>query len=220
VTHYLELEPDRLDWAPLILLVPGIHNSGPEHWQSRWEAQRGDCRRAELGMWDDPHRNTWVNQLNLAIHHAGRPVLLVAHSLGCLAVVWWAEMEKPDVGRPGVDPRLARFALPGEPRRLPFPSILVASEDDPYCDLGAAHSLAEALGSRIENVGAVGHINAASGLGDWPRGQRLLAELLRDHRSQRRLAFRAPETEAQRSMPLAAAFHRYHLRKRGWIPQP
>ena len=119
---------------PLILLVPGLHDSGPGHWQTLWETSRPDARRVELGMWDDPHRNIWVNQLNLAIHRANRPVVLVAHSLGCLAVAWWAEYEQPahgvpvigallvappDVDRPGADPRLARFsacprsALPG-----------------------------------------------------------------------------------------------------------
>ena len=77
--------------APLVLTVPGLGNSGAGHWQSLWEEQRADCRRVELGMWDQPHRNTWVNQLNLAIRAAAdnaqrRPVVLAAHSLGCLAV--------------------------------------------------------------------------------------------------------------------------------------
>jgi predicted alpha/beta hydrolase family esterase len=146
-------------------------------------------------MWDDPHRNTWVNKLNLAIHRAERPVVLVAHSLGCMTVAWWAEYEQPrpdsgvigallvappDVDRPGLDPRLARFgACPrGE---LPFPSVLVASQDDPYCSRTTAISLARDWGSRFADAGAVGHINAESDLGDWPLGQRLLEQLLRGH---------------------------------------
>jgi hypothetical protein len=84
---------------PLILTVPGLNNSGPEHWQSVWERQRPDCRRVDLGMWDKPHRNTWVNQLNLAIRQADRPVILAAHSLGCLAVAWWAQLEQPGARR-------------------------------------------------------------------------------------------------------------------------
>lgn len=71
---------------PLVLIVPGLENSGPDHWQTLWEREVPQCQRVELGMWDNPHRNTWVNQLNLAIHRAGRPVVLVAHSLGCHAV--------------------------------------------------------------------------------------------------------------------------------------
>ena len=231
--HYLELEPNRMSWAPLMLIVPGINNSGPEHWQSRWEAQRGECRRVELGMWDNPHRNTWVNQLNLAIHRAGRPIVLVAHSLGCLAVAWWADFEQPvfgnpvvgallvappDVNRPGIDPRLARFALP-EPRELPFPSILVGSEDDPYCEFDSARALASALGSRFENAGAVGHINADSGIGDWPRGQRLLAELLREHRSRGRPHPIGADRRTHAPLPLANALSLYR-RKRGGTARP
>ena len=62
------------------------------------DVQSGQIRRrlaVELGMWDQPHRNTWINQLNLAIRAADRPVILAAHSLGCLAVAWWAQPEQP-----------------------------------------------------------------------------------------------------------------------------
>lgn len=194
MAHYLELDIDRLREDPLILIVPGIHNSNPQHWQSRWEQQCSDCRRVDLGMWDDPHRNTWVNKLNLAIHRADRPVILVAHSLGCLAVAWWAEFERPlygnpvvgallvappDVDRPGTDPRLARFgSCPREP--LPFPSFLAASQDDRLCSLRTAQLLARDWGSRFAFAGAIGHINADSGVGDWHFGKTLLAQLLRE----------------------------------------
>lgn len=179
---------------PLVLTVPGFRNSGPEHWQTLWEHKRGDCRRAELGLWDAPHRNTWVNQLNLAIRRADRPVVLAAHSLGCLAVAWWAEFERPDYGvpvvgallvaapdvdRPGRDPRLAHFgAAPRQP--LPFPSVLVASRDDPCCKFDAALALARGWGSQFVDAGPAGHLNADSGLGDWAFGERLLERLLHD----------------------------------------
>ena len=179
--------------APLILTVPGLNDSGPNHWQSRWERELPDCRRIDLGMWDNPHRNTWVNKLNLAIHRAGRPVILVAHSLGCLAVAWWAEYEQPgatelapvvgallvappDVDRPGVDERVARFgAAPRNP--LPFPAFLVASCNDPWCNLRSATSLAQDWGCRFADAGAIGHINAESDIGDWPFGKLLLRQL-------------------------------------------
>lgn len=186
---------EREAQAPLVLLVPGLNDSGPGHWQTAWESQRPDTRRVELGMWEDPHRNTWVNKLNLAIHRANRPVVLVAHSLGCLAVAWWAEYEQPaygdpvigallvappDVDRPGTDARLARFsACPRQ--ELPFPSFLVASRDDPYCSQRTAFSLARDWGCRFADAGEAGHINAESGIGDWPYGQALLGQLLRDH---------------------------------------
>lgn len=177
---------------PLVLLIPGLNNSGPGHWQTAWERRFPNAARVELGMWDDPHRNTWVNKLNLAIHRANRPVVLVAHSLGCLTVAWWAEYEQPgpergvigallvappDVDRPGLDPRLSRFSAC--PRReLPFRSILAASRNDPYCNSRVAIELARDWGSRFADVGELGHINARSGVGDWPVGRRLLAQLL------------------------------------------
>lgn len=184
-----------VDQDPLILLIPGLNDSGPDHWQTRWEHKLANAHRVELGMWDDPHRNTWVNKLNLAIHRADRPVVLVAHSLGCLTVAWWAEYEQPepdsgvigallvappDVDRPGLDPRLARFsACPRS--ELPFPSVVAASQDDPYCTQRSAIALAQDWGSRFADAGAVGHINAESDIGDWPLGERLLEQLLRGH---------------------------------------
>lgn len=177
--------------APLILIIPGLENSGPRHWQTLWEQQRSDCMRVELGMWDRPHRNTWVNKLNHAIRAANRPVILVAHSLGCLAVAWWASLERPGPDSPVVgallvappdvdvhplDDRLLAFApTPAEP--LPFPSILVGSQNDPYLGYRAARRLARSWGSRFANAGRVGHINAASDLGDWPFGQFLLGRI-------------------------------------------
>lgn len=202
-----------LSAEPLILTVPGLCNSGPEHWQTLWEQERGDVRRVDLGMWDRPHRNTWVNQLNLAIHKAERPVVLVAHSLGCLAVAWWARYEQPasgwgENGGPVIgallvappevdffplDERLGQFSpTPAEP--LPFRSILAASRNDPYMGIRTARKLARTWGSAFADAGEAGHINADSGVGDWSFGKFLLAQLL----SPASLA-RQPSTAAQRN---------------------
>ncbi|HZU62210.1 MAG TPA: alpha/beta hydrolase [Novosphingobium sp.] len=175
----------------LVLTVPGLNNSGPEHWQSLWEQQRGDCLRVELGQWDRPHRNSWVNNLNLAIRAAEGPVYLAAHSLGCLAVAWWAQMEPkaaqlvagallvapPEVDFTPEDPRLVGFS-PTPCAPLPFPSVLVASSNDPYMDAHAARYLARMWGAEFVNVGRMGHINACSQIGDWPQGQALLDGLI------------------------------------------
>jgi predicted alpha/beta hydrolase family esterase len=188
---------------PIILTVPGLDNSGPDHWQTLWEQTLPDCHRVDLGLWNDPHRNTWVNKLALAIQRAhegsGRPVLLVAHSLGCLAVAWWAEYERlanasrahapempvigallvapPEVEEGVKDRRLTRFA-PVPDADLPFPAIVVASRDDPYAPFGASRRLAQRWGARFADAGAAGHINAQSGLGEWAFGRLLLNRLL------------------------------------------
>lgn len=196
MAHQLELGSEQLADDPLILIVPGLNNSNERHWQSLWEAKLPDCERVDLGMWDDPHRNTWVNKLNLAIHRAARPVILVAHSLGCHAVAWWAHYEgqqhgnpvvgallvaPPDVERADADRRLSRFA-PVPRHRLPFASFLAASENDEYCSLRVARGLASDWGATFAYPGSIGHINADSGIEDWPFGQVLLAQLVREHR--------------------------------------
>ncbi|MFM7027636.1 MAG: RBBP9/YdeN family alpha/beta hydrolase [Chakrabartia sp.] len=177
--------------SPLILTVPGLENSGPHHWQTLWEARLPHCSRVELGMWEQPHRNTWVNNLNLTILSASAPVVLAAHSLGCMAVAWWAALAPdaaarikgallvapPEVENAPCDERLRAFA-PVPRKTLPFPTIVVGSHDDPYLSLEGARTLARDWGARFADAGRVGHINARSGLGDWPFGQFLLRQLI------------------------------------------
>jgi predicted alpha/beta hydrolase family esterase len=177
--------------SPTILTVPGLMNSGPRHWQTLWEAQLPECRRVDLGSWTRPHRNSWVNRLDRAIAAVDGPVLLAAHSLGCHAVAWWAELacegwnEKivgallvapPEVDETAIDKRLHGFA-PVPRKLLPFPSILVASTNDPYMTLDRARTLARIWGSQFADAGEAGHINADSHLGDWSFGQFLLSRL-------------------------------------------
>lgn len=181
--------------TPAVLLVPGLEGSGPSHWQTIWEQQDADCSKVDLARWDDPHRNTWINNLNLAIRSAGRPVVLVAHSLGCLAVAWWARFEQaalppgkspvigalmvapPEVDFFPLDERVARFApTPAEP--LPFPSRLIASRNDPWMGFHTAQALARRWNSTFVDAGETGHINADSDLGDWGFGREQLAALL------------------------------------------
>ena len=175
-----------------ILTVPGLDNSGPGHWQTLWEQRIAGCHRVDLGDWSHPHRNSWVSRLGMAVHQAGGPVVLVAHSLGCLNVAWWAAMEgeaagrlvrgallvaPPDVDRRPAEERIAGFA-PAPRGPLPFPSILVGSRDDPWSDFAAQRQLAQDWGSDLVDAGMAGHLNAASGLGHWAEGQRLLARFM------------------------------------------
>ncbi|WP_174285171.1 alpha/beta hydrolase [Sphingomonas bacterium] len=173
---------------PTILTVPGLGGSGPSHWQTLWEASLPGVVRADLGMWNTPHRNSWVTKLDEAIRQAGAPVILVAHSLGCLAVAWWAQLSPQPYGWPVAGALLVapadvdRAGAPGEltalapsPRTpLPFPSLLAASTDDPWITRDRAHSLAAEWGSHFVDIGNAGHINAASGIGLWPEGLELL----------------------------------------------
>jgi uncharacterized protein len=177
---------------PVILTVPGLNGSGPAHWQTLWEQSRHDCVRADLGIWSAPRRNAWVTRLDRAIRTSEAPVILAAHSLGCLAVAWWAQLAgqpwgwpvagallvaPPDVERADACPELRNFG-PSPKAILPFPSILVASEDDPYASLQRSFDMARDWGSHFVNMGAIGHINAASGVGWWNEGAELLERLI------------------------------------------
>ncbi|MET4664482.1 alpha/beta hydrolase [Sphingomonas sp. PvP056] len=177
---------------PTILTVPGLGGSGPSHWQTLWESARPDTVRVELGMRHTPHRNAWVTKLDQAIRQAKAPVILAAHSLGCLAVAWWAEMTRQpygwpvagallvapaDVDRPDACAELATFG-PTPTAPLPFPSIVVASRDDPWIAIERAHSLAVGWGSHFVDAGEQGHLNAASGIGWWKEGQELLDRVI------------------------------------------
>jgi uncharacterized protein len=193
---------------PIVLTVPGLGSSGPSHWQTLWEEHLPDTHRVELGMWNKPHRNAWVTKLDQSIRAARAPVVLVAHSLGCLAVAWWAALSPQpygwpvagallvapaDVDRVDVHPDIAAFK-PSPRQLLPFPSILVASTDDPWIEIEKARSLAAQWGSHFVDAGAQGHLNAASGIGWWAEGQELLDRVIdasSDRRGQPRSASEA-----------------------------
>jgi predicted alpha/beta hydrolase family esterase len=173
--------------ATSVLIVPGFGDSGPDHWQSLWEETHPDYRRVMQRDWFQPERDEWVAALDAAVAQAEHPVVLVAHSLGCLAVAYWAEQHQrpiqgallvapPDADDPDFAADDGGFApVPLSP--LPFASIVVASADDPYCSLERASSFARAWGSLCVSVGASGHINTAAGFGPWPFGEELLAAL-------------------------------------------
>jgi len=182
----------ELGLSPLCLIVPGLHDSGPGHWQTIWERERHDCLRVQLGMWSDPVRNVWISRIDQAVGAAQGPVVLVAHSLGCHAVLWWASLlgedargnvvgallvAPPDVDRLDADPRIERFA-PTPKSILPFPTTVVASSNDPWCAAERAEELAAGWGAHFVLLDQAGHINADAGLGAWREGQELLERVL------------------------------------------
>lgn len=182
--------------APRVLLLPGWQNSGPEHWQSRWQASHGYAR-VEQHDWMLPRRGDWIARLEEVLLQSAEPAVLVAHSLGCQLVAAWAAHSRntrqvlaallvapADVEREEMRPLLPSWS-PIPMRRLPFQTLLAASRDDPYCQVERAQTFAEAWGAELIDCGAQGHLNAESGLGDWPQGQSLLARLIqRDQRSE------------------------------------
>jgi predicted alpha/beta hydrolase family esterase len=174
--------------TPNILILPGWQNSGAAHWQSRWEVLHGDLR-VEQHDWIRPLRGDWIARLEDVLLAQPGPSILVAHSLGCLLTAAWASHSRNTHKVQG-----ALLVAPGDPEReelqaalkswipvpsntLPFKSILLGSQNDPYCSFARAQTFAKTWGSEFIDYGARGHINADSGLGDWPEGRALLARL-------------------------------------------
>ena len=168
-----------------ILTMPGINNSGSVHWQTLWENEYPYIKRIQVDDWDHPVCSVWVAAIDHAVASASGPVVLVAHSLGCLAVADWAMRNRtgkviggmfvavPDPSGPNFPAEVIGF-LPPRLESMPFKSIVVSSENDPYGPPEFAQRCALAWGSRLVNVGFFGHINASSNLGLWQTGLELL----------------------------------------------
>ena len=174
--------------AMRILLLPGWQDSGAGHWQTLWEQAHGH-QRVQQADWLWPRRGDWMMQLEEALLADERPALLVAHSLGCHLVAAWAAHSQhtrrvraallvapPDMARTDMPPKVQAWA-PILRRRLPFASTAVLSADDPFSTLARSRQLAVDWGSQTVTLGSAGHINADSGLGDWPGGLALLQDL-------------------------------------------
>ncbi|HTI87103.1 MAG TPA: alpha/beta hydrolase [Alphaproteobacteria bacterium] len=172
-----------------LLIVPGLGGSGPSHWQSVWESELPDATRVEQADWDQPHRDAWIAAVRQAI--AAKPgSVVVAHSLGCilLAHLLAEHPETPvaaallvapaDVERLTPAPECVRRFAPVPTNRLPFPSIVVASGNDPFASFARAESLAAAWGAELIDVGNAGHINVEAGFGPWAAGRAILDHLI------------------------------------------
>lgn len=171
-----------------VLTLPGLWNSGPQHWQSWWEKKHTNIRRIAHRDWNTPQRGEWVAELDAAIAACEGPPVLAAHSLSCALVAHWAasgsmlkvagaflvapsdvEADSYPSGPTGFEPMPMM--------RLPFPSIVVASTNDEYVTLERARAFAAAWGSRFVEIGAAGHINGDAGYGEWPEGEKMLLDM-------------------------------------------
>ena len=172
-------------------ILPGLGNSGPDHWQSVWERSHPSFVRVEQDEWDSPKCEEWVARLEEYITRLDGCCLLISHSSSCALVAHWALSASPEnlakvhgalLVAPS-DPHGPCYPLgptgfgPVPLRTLPFPTIVVASTNDQYVTLDCARAYAHAWGSRMVELENAGHINVASGFGPWPEGMDLLKEL-------------------------------------------
>ena len=180
-----------LDTKITALILPGIGDSDAAHWQSRWQASNKNFLRVNQRDWNNPDRLEWVDILEQAVSKQSESVVLVAHSLGCLLVAHWAAQTRIKI-------KGALLVAPPSPKAVPsavifnsvatgflpipmqafkFPSIVVASANDPYSDLEFSKSIAKTWRSRFVNIGDAGHINTSSGFGEWPEGMNLYKQI-------------------------------------------
>ena len=174
-----------------VLILPGWQGSGPTHWQMQWARLHG-YTVVEQNDWLQPRRGDWLARLDEVVIDAPGSVVLAAHSLGCILVAAWASFSRHtarvrgallvapgDVEAPEMPDRFPGWT-PIVRQRLPFKSILVGSQNDPYCHADRAQALAQDWGAQWLDLGLAGHINADSSLGACPQGHALLQTLMKE----------------------------------------
>lgn len=183
--------------SPTVVIVPGLRDHVADHWQTLLAERLGNARIVPPLEHHRLDRAARVAALDAVLADIAGPVVLVAHSAGVVTTVHWAqnptrpirgallatpadvEMPLPS-GYPTTD-ELERGGWTPVPRRtLPFPSIVAASRTDPLAGFRRVAGMAEAWGSRLVDLGDVGHLNPAAGYGPWPGAEKLLQELIDD----------------------------------------
>lgn len=188
------VDVDKLQTQATVLIVPGLREHVPQHWQTLLQAKLSKVRSVPPLQADKLSCAARVEAIQRELEQIDGPVILVAHSAGVLMVAHWAARYSrpiqgallatpPDLqaswpqGYPTPDSLRAHGWDPLPDGRLPFPSIVAASSNDYLASLEAACHLAEGWGSQLVNLGAVGHLNPASGYGEWPRAEEFIREL-------------------------------------------
>ncbi|MDP9081347.1 MAG: alpha/beta hydrolase [Bacteroidota bacterium] len=170
-----------------ILIIPGLGNSGPLHWQSIWQ-NRFDFTRVEQEEWDTPMCSDWIEKINNEVSkHDPANVILVGHSLACTTIAYWALKYNVNIKGAllvGPSDTEADTYPPGTTGfkpvplfNLPFKTIVVASTNDFYVTFDRASQFADGWGSELINIGDAGHINVSSGFGQWDAGLEILRRL-------------------------------------------
>lgn len=176
--------------TPKLLIIPGLGDSGVGHWQNFWLNHFPNTTKVTQDNWNQPLLNDWLKLLEETLKTIQEPTILVAHSLATILVAHWTKtFENPfvkgallvasaDVDSPKHTPECIWNFAPIPLHSLPFPSIVIGSENDPYMTLERAQELAKNWGSDFINIGKKGHINSEMNLGLWEEGQEILKLLI------------------------------------------
>jgi predicted alpha/beta hydrolase family esterase len=182
-----------------VLHLPGLGGSDERHWQSIWTRERAHHVIVHQQDWEKPERGVWLQALSNQFVTPADQTVIVAHSLGCALAVHWLIQHKmsdriprfvmlvatADVDDAGRTPESVRSFAPMPTDRLPCPSVVVASTDDPYVSFERTQYFASCWGSMFVSAGDGGHLNAESSLGDWPFGLAILEKEQATHSTDR-----------------------------------
>ena len=177
-----------------LLIVPGLHGSGPTHWQTWLQHRWRHSARVEQHDWATPNLDVWADRIaDTLAGHRGVRWVAAAHSFGCLALARYLARQPRGEG----PVRAALFAAPAAPekfgvsdllpqRPLALPSYLIGSETDPWMSAAEARLWAHLWRSHFINLGDVGHLNVEAGFGPWPQAHTLVQLLVQQVQRSRR----------------------------------
>lgn len=176
--------------AQQVLVLPGWQGNASSHWQRQWAKTYG-YQIIEQHDWIKPLRGDWLARLDDVIADIDGAIYLLAHCIGCFQVASWAAISK-QAGKVKGAMLVAPADVEAKPlceilsswkpialAPLPFKSLLISSENDPFCSTERAKIFANSWGSNWIKLDAKGHLNADSNLGAWPEGHAFLTELMK-----------------------------------------
>ena len=183
---------------PTILIVPGLRDHVEDHWQTHLARELAASYRVvtvEPLVEDKLSCAARVQAIQDTVASIDGPFIAVAHSGGVIMFAHWARQHRaavhaallvtpPDfdtpmpAGYPSLDTLRANGWLPVPDGPLPFPTLVATSTNDPLSSEARARELARRWGSPWLSLGAVGHLNPASGFGPWPMARTLIEKLL------------------------------------------
>ncbi len=170
-----------------LLIVPRLGGADGD-WPSRWRAKLTTARLVHPADRRELRREAWIASVREAVREAKRPILFVGHGLGAATIaraapaLVGADVRGAFLVAPPDDGGLMRLASADwTPVRtaLPWPTLVIASRDDPDGAYDAIAALAAEWGAELIDAGFAGSLNTASGHGPWPEGLTRLAGFIK-----------------------------------------
>jgi uncharacterized protein len=190
------MKVENMPSIPTVLIVPGLRDHVDVHWQTLLSKRLSKVKTVPPMGRNELECSKRIQAIEATIATIEGPVLIVAHSGGCIMVSHWARISShahrvrgallatpPDFerpmpeGYPSLDALSAGGWLPLARQRLPFRSLVASSDNDPLASRESVLTLASDWGSEVIDLGAVGHLNPASGYGEWAMANVLIERL-------------------------------------------